>query len=995
MKQFSRNKLNLACIHAIAVLTFSAQSALAAEETKEAATDDIEVIQVTGLRGSLFEAVNRKRFSEVISDSIVAEDIGKMPDRNIAEALQRIPGISINRENGEGTDVTIRGIAPNLNLTTINGTGVASAGNGRGIDFSSMPSSMISAIEVYKTPEASHMEGSIGGTINIITARPLDVGESKGTAFVEAVYTENNEETTPAFAFSYTTPITDTFGIAVAVSHEQINTRNDFINNDSWAESDKGHYPTRWSIGTTNREVERDSLMLNLQWQPTDALNLFTDLTYSKVSEEREEPAFTTWFPSGYADIVDSSVVTNPKTNTVTEFIADSVYIQTADRSLQAEIDTLTFQLGGEYELDNLTIKAGVAYSEAETDELEQTIYNYDHWYFNGDRHDAKYIMGADNQWGYYDASADGYPEFYDPSVQFNHADEKDANDMGDYSAMNRLVQGSLNRDPRKNTDEDISAHIDFEYALDDNDYISSVEAGIRWNKRSKTTIIESRNLGPWEMPIEAEDGSFPNLFWAAPLFHDELAERYDPVNFAGGNNAAGVPTGWNAINSFDAAEANMMNWMNGVFGFTDDGVGSWLNSFDDVYELSGQTPDRRGSANNVETTFAAYAQANLYLLDGDLTGNVGVRYVTTDIESDGLTGTTYNARNGGPLNELHYENDYSNILPSLNLSYKLQDDMVLRFAAATVIARPDFNDARAGGTSTTDGWMELDGSEDPDWGVQDEDSYVDGNIELDPYEANQFDVSYEYYFSETGMFSAGVFYKDISSFIYSQVERGGTVVDGLETEQFTRLPYYTQEDFECQCNGVDDPIEYDLIFESYSRPVNGDGGYISGLELSFLTTLEVIPGMENFGVQANYTLAASEADYAGDSQGNDDIDLPFENQSEHSYNLAGFYESDDLMVRLAYNWRSESLRQVAAPIDNYAVWNDSYGQLDASFSYNITETISVIGSISNVLEESRKAFKTLAEEGNILKGDSVPTDRNSFQTYSGRTFRLGISATF
>jgi len=989
MKQFSRKKLYLACLQGIIATALTSPVALAAEPTTKAAeapADEIEVIQVTGLRGSLLEAVNRKRFSDVVSDSIVAEDIGKMPDRNVAEALQRITGVSIDRKNGEGTEVTIRGIAPNLNLTTINGTGVASAGNGRGIDFSSMPSSMVSAIEVYKTPEASHMEGSIGGTVNIITARPLDVGEAKGTAFVEAVYTENNEETSPAFAFSYTTPITDTFGIAVAVSHEEINTRTDNISNISWAESDKGHYPTRWAVGTLDRDVERDSLMLNLQWQPTDALNLFTDVTYSKVSEQQERHEFTTWLPSGYGDVIDNSVVTNPNTNTITEFIGGSTYVQTADRGLDAEIDTLTLQLGGEYELDNLTIKAGFAYSEAETDELMQTIFNYDHWAYNGDRHDAKFVMGADNQWGYFNAG-DAHPEFYDPSVQFNHADETFENSQWN---LNRLNQGSVDRDPRRNTDEDISAHIDFEYALDDNDYISSIETGIRWNERSKTTIIENRNLGPWAFNIEAEDGSFPSIFWGTPLFHDQTAERYEPTNFAGGNNAAGVPTGWNSIQSFDAAEAAMMTWMNDFYGFTDDGQGTYLNGFDDIYALSGQTPDRRGSANNIETTLAAYAQANLYLLDGDLTGNVGLRYVTTDVESDGLVGTTANAQNGGPLTELHYENDYSNILPSLNLTYKLNDEMVLRFAAATVIARPDFNDARAGGTSTTDGWMEADYE-----GIQDEDSYVDGNIELDPYEANQFDISYEYYFSETGMFSAGLFYKDISSFIYSQVERGGTVVDGLETELHKRTPFENAEELACQCSETEEWIEYPLVFESYSRPVNGDGGYISGLELSFLSTLEVIPGMENFGVQGNYTLASSEADYAGESQGNDDIDLPFENQSKHTYNLTGFYESDNLMVRLAYNWRSESLNTVSDPIDSYAVWNDSYGQLDASFSYNFTDSVSVIGSISNVLEESRNTFKTLADEGNILKGDSVPTDRNNYQNYTGRIFRLGVRATF
>ena len=133
-------------MHAIAVLAMNSQTTLAADQPSAAVADETEVIQVTGLRSSLREAVNHKRFSDVVSDTIVAEDIGKMPDRNIAEALQRITGVSIARDNGEGTSVTIRGIADSLNLTLINGQTVASAGEGRGIDFSSMPSSMISSI---------------------------------------------------------------------------------------------------------------------------------------------------------------------------------------------------------------------------------------------------------------------------------------------------------------------------------------------------------------------------------------------------------------------------------------------------------------------------------------------------------------------------------------------------------------------------------------------------------------------------------------------------------------------------------------------------------------------------------------------------------------------------------------------------------------------------------------------------------------------------------
>jgi len=382
-------------------------------------------------------------------------------------------------------------------------------------------------------------------------------------------------------------------------------------------------------------------------------------------------------------------------------------------------------------------------------------------------------------------------------------------------------------------------------------------------------------------------------------------------------------------------------------------------------------------------------------MLDGDLTGNVGVRYVQTDLTSSALVGGYYDATHGVPLDTITLEQDYDNVLPSLNLSYKLNEDMVLRFAAAKVMARPDFNQAKAGANVQKDGWYDIDGIDDPNWTVADEDYFAGGNVKLNPYKANQLDLSYEYYFSETGMFSAGIFYKDIESFIYNFVELGKIEVEGYETEIGTREPFYTEEDFLAGESNLPSPQEFPLLFESVSMPVNGEGGKISGLELGFLTNFDFIEGFENFGMQINYTYANSEADYFKESFGEDDIDLPYQFQSEDTYNIMGFYEDDDLMVRVAYNWRSESLENPINDLDGMAIWRDEYGQLDASFSYQITDSIEVIGSVSNLLEESTQFFSAERSDGNLVKGDDVPTDRNYNQTYNGRTLRLGLRAVF
>lgn len=994
MKQFSRNKLYIACLQGIVATAFTSQVALAAESASETATkaadNEIEVIQVTGLRGSLYEAVNRKRFNDVVSDTIVAEDIGKMPDRNIAEALQRITGISIARDDGEGTSVTIRGIADNLNLTLINGQTVASAGDGRGIDFSSMPSSMISAVEVYKSPMAKHLEGSVGGTINILTARPLDVGEAKGSAFVEAVYNDNNEETSPAFTFSYMTPLTDTFGIAAAVSHEQIDTRTDSMSNWSWEGTEQGFYPTRWGVSAQDRERERSSILVNLQWQPTDNIDSYLDVTYSKVEDAFLTHSFTSWVAYGAGALNADSIITDPNTNTMTEFAVDNLYISTADENIEADIDTLTAQLGADINLDKWTLSFAAGYSRAETEELTQQLYNFDHWYLNPDQHDALFRLGADRQYAYLPWGS----EFYDPSRTDNHANETyEQEGLVDFN-LNRLNQGPIMRLPVENFDEDVSFKVDAQYEVDDIDILNSIEMGARWNKRSKETLSASQHLGPWEISFPEYNGGW-SLWGAEPLFHDVNAERFDPINFMGGNANAGVPTGWNAIYNFDTAITSYTAHMNELFGFTDDGTTPYFTDFDSVFDTMGMTPDRRGSADNEEETIAVYLQANIDAMDGDLTGNVGVRYVQTTLTSNALTGGYYEATHGMELEQITLENDYDNVLPSLNLSYKLQDDMLLRFAAAKVMARPNFNQAKAGASTTTDGWYDVDGRDDPNWTVADEDSFVGGNVKLDPYEANQFDLSYEYYFSDTGMFSAGIFYKDIESYIFNFVELGKVEVEGYETEIGTRAPFYTEEDFLAGESPLPSPQEFPLYFESVSKPINGEGGKISGLELGLLTNFDFIQGFENFGMQANYTYADSEADYFKESFSESLIDLPYQYQSEHTYNLMGFYENDDLMVRVAYNWRSESLEDPINSLDGMAIWRDEYGQLDASFSYQITDSIEVIGSISNLLEESTQYFSAERTDGNLIKGDDVPTDRNYNQTYNGRTLRLGVRAVF
>jgi len=897
--------------------------------------------------------------------------------------MQRITGVTIGREDGEGTSISIRGITDNLNTTTINGQTIASAGEGRGIDFSSMPASMITAVEVFKSPMAKHVEGSIGGLVNLVTARPLDVGETKGTLFTEAANTDINGETSPSFNASYMTPITETFGIAAAVSHEQRSTRTDAQSNWNWHEGthptsgeSMGFYPENYAVSSKETEHERSSVMINLQWQPADNIDTFLDMSYNKLSVEEEAHSFGghLWsFTDASVDI--DSVVTDPNTNTITQMGIDRWFIDPSDEQVKEDVESITLQLGGEIELGQFILAGALGYSKAETDKLTQRIYSIDHWGNNDDKHDGMYKLGSDRQFQYLPYGS----EFYDPTAE-------NAQDAG----TSQPVFGPLWRVPEQNSDTDLSLSFDLEYLFADNAYLSSVETGIRYQKREKQTMTASQHLAAWEI-------SFNNdMLWnGATVAHSDIASPYSPDNFMAGNAGSGVPSTWNAITDFDGAIAAYAKNMNEYYG-NQPGDKNYVTDYESFYRVTGRTPDRRGSADNIEESQALYVQANIDALGSSLVGNVGLRYVNTELTSSALVGTKYEAENGVDLDTIVKTKDYNNVLPSLNLSYHLNDSMIVRFAAAKVMARPDFDNAKAGATADTDGWMEEDGWQDGST-FGDHDVYESGSVELDPYEATQFDLAYEWYFSDSNMLSAGLFYKDITSYIFTMSNSNGGVIAEYPTETVTREPYPISDisGGEIGLPTGQATAQAPLYFEVIKTPVNGSGGKIQGLELSYQQNLDFLPGIwSNLGIFANYTYTQSSADYFEDALGYEDVSLPFLDQSEHAYNLMAYYQSEQLMLRLAYNWRSESLHD-ASWDDGNVIWRDAYGQLDGSFSYLMPNGFEIVGSVSNLLEESDQYFSAALSDGNLIDGDAVPRDRNWNQTHNGRTYRLGLRYEF
>jgi TonB-dependent receptor len=201
MKQRNFKKTRLATSLSLILGATAIAPTFAAEEVAEKEADNIEVIQVTGIRSSMVKSMDIKRSSQGVVDAISAEDMGKFPDSNLAESLQRITGVSIDRSNGEGSKVTVRGLGPDFNLVTLNGRQMPSSNledtvisNSRSYDFANIASEAISGVEVYKTGKAEVSSGGIGATINILTARPLNTPGQKASIGIKGVMDQSTDE---------------------------------------------------------------------------------------------------------------------------------------------------------------------------------------------------------------------------------------------------------------------------------------------------------------------------------------------------------------------------------------------------------------------------------------------------------------------------------------------------------------------------------------------------------------------------------------------------------------------------------------------------------------------------------------------------------------------------------------------------------------------------------------------------------------------------------
>lgn len=980
----------------LAALPMAAQAQEAGEETL---TQDVVVVQ--GIRGSLERAMDIKRDSNGVVDAISAEDIGKFPDTNLAESLQRITGVSINRVNGEGSEITVRGFGPGFNLVTLNGRtmptakvraigtrGNYGAGGDRAFDFANLASEGVNGLEVYKTGQAILPSGGIGATVNIKTRTPLD---DPGTNFslsakaMNDTSVEAGDDFTPELSgLASWTDDSDRFGIGIFGSYSKRDSGaptqqvNDWIVRESEDGTIDGSY-TRgdgstqitnppaagqlYAIAQDSRydfsDLSRERLngQLVLQFRPMDNLTLTGDYTYAKNESEELRYEQTNWFATPLDQIIfdnDGPVATAVFMQENNNGSKDIGFEQT-NRATKDELNSLGFN------------------AEWEVNERATVIF---------DAHSSKSESGGNNPLGHtatfvtfgapviLQHSVDyrsGYPiQSYtiDDSVRGNGNGVLDVGDLG------TQVQRSNSSNMEHQVDE-----IDLRVVWDFDNSSLTVGGNYRDTEMDRWTRTTQQDLGSWGISNPGDLEQF------APGLVDTycLSCLFDDVNVGQADTA------------FRADAAQLFPILQAAY--PDNAV--------NVSETSDIVQEE------ITSLFAAF-QMESEFLDRPARINLGIRYEETEVtsvtEQSVPSDILWTADNdflvvqSGDKQDVSGSGSYDHLLPNVDFQVDVTDNIVARASYSKTIGRVGYSSLFA--STTTDApnrpsafGGSLTGSSQ--------------NPALLPLESDNFDLSVEWYYGDASYVSAGYFDKRVKNFIGNGVvernlfglrdpasgaagSRSGDAldiitdlgVDQSEANLFTLTALIdanggdlaaAQAEFESQLVGgalpqsyVDQILgQYDvgsdandpLAIFSVNQPINNREGNIDGMEFAW----QHFFGDTGFGFQANYTMV------------NGDVELdPAASIDENQFalvglsdtaNLTAIYEKYGFSARLAYNWRDTFLLTTNEGGDRSGTYVEDYGQYDLNVSYDINEQLAVSFEGINLTGEDQRIYHRVPEQ--------------------------------
>jgi phosphoribosylformimino-5-aminoimidazole carboxamide ribotide isomerase len=896
--------------------------------------------------------------------------------------LTRIPGVTSVRIDGQSSELNVRGLSGGFVFSTLNGREMVSTSGGRSIQFDIFPSELITGAQVYKSQKASLIEGGVAATINLDTANALYNEDTHSfRASLQGNYNEaaaDNEDSdtlgrrlTLAYQGKF---LDETLGFSIGwanmfqptVSSRFVNYK--FDEKDLSATYDgapeEAYVSNGFELNERGGEDERNAFTLALNWEPRDDMRFQFDAFGSKFDSEKWDRGLRV---SGIGNLGQSGstlLIDNPLMSGNT-LVGGTIYRDpngtalappykgaSSDLRVQTQADdnttdskSLAFGLNGEWNItDDLMVTVDFAHSEGDETYKDQVLRMA---YFE-DNSVATPIID-DNIIVDYQLNG-----LNNPYIEFNQ----------DFTSTDNMMVTSAESYPHIESNSSDAMRIDFAYQLD-NDYFASVEFGARASQREYelsrarflygTTDVKMRN-GEYIQYTQDDEGN---------IVEDK---RYQPFQL-------------NSSNSTVTSIGGELSNMPGFLSVDNDAIlAAWLPA-----DKVDRTPVRDWdhtwtmTQGNVveEDVLAAYLQVNIdtQLFDIPLTGNFGVRYVHTDQSSTGLVSA---GENGDPIaDDLGIINtnytlrtvgdSYEDVLPSLNLNFQVTDNDQIRFAYAKVMSRAEMPDMANSGnfnwlqdTETNRYQVNLDSSTSPF---------------LRPFYADQFDLSFEHYFTETeGALAVAFWYKDIENM------PAESAYEDFDYEAAGIAVPATPDNKLLDENG--DPIDY--VNGTYTRKENvGDAGYVRGIEIGYTQTFSFLPGyFSGLGANVNFSYTQSDIEVPSQVPGEKGISSPLAGLSPRVLSATVFYEWDDKFeARFSGRYRSAYLeKQTAVGSDEWAYFQDET-IYSAQVSYNVTEDLQLTVSADNLTDEPNLSYF------------SETTKTGTIQ-YFGRTVYFGVNYT-
>jgi TonB-dependent receptor len=979
----AHNKFLLSPI-ALAVLAMISQASAqqAPEPAKPPAkAEALDPLFVTGYRASLESALNAKREEVGIVDVIKAEDIAKFPDTNLAESLQRVSGVVIDRDAGEGRNITVRGLGLDFTRVRINGIeGLATTGGtdssggnnrSRGFDFNVFAAELFNSITVRKSSSADVDEGSLGATVDLQTSRPFDFNGFAASASLQGRYNDLSKESDPRGAFLISNIFADgKVGVLISGAFSKRHLFEEGFSTVRWdngpssggwcapmgvtpanpststattcgpaaqgvsrlpntpeniaaynmASDPNNFHPRLPRYGRLTHDQDRKGLTGAFQFRPVHGTLLTLEMLYSKIDATRQED-----FLEAISFSRTAAQGGKPQTSVVnTGYAPNGALLFGTYNGVDIRAESRFDKLSTTYTQPTLT--------------FEQDLGEWVKLNAKVGRAESKFRNPVQTTTTLDALNVNGY------SIDFRDSDRLPRITYPfDVTVPGALTLVSV---PRVTTGTQPATIPN----------TTSSEIRIRPQGSTNTTDVARFDLA-WEMmpgKLTFKGGpdykkySFDTFEFRrvnqndtifAPPADTSIASLTTTIsNFGRGQDLpSGTPTTWLIPNLNAIAQA---------YNIYCDCLQSGLPGGPGDFTLSSITNgNARGNNRSVtETDTGGYLMAEFSndVAGLPLRGNFGVRYVKTKAVATG-----YQATGGGT--QVTVENTYDDWLPALNLSLNVTRDFIVRLAAAKVMSRPQLGFLSPGGTITTTGNLTI----------------SSGNPLLKPFRANTLDASLEWYFDKNALLGLGLFYKNINTYIQSLRTNVPYNETGLP---LTLLPpNFTGEE----------------VFQ-VTVPVNTEGGKLSGFELNYQQPFTFLPGFgRNFGTLLNYTFVKSKINYLISPNAATTITDDLLNLSPKSWNATLYYDDGRFSARVSAAYRQGFLTRVPGQNNNDVEGKNSSTNVDASMSYKVTKNVEVVLEGVNLTNQVNDQF--------------ISRDRNSAVVYNvtGREFLAGVRVRF